>query len=104
MIYRLAPGRGAEILHRFDEVPVGFAPNVGGCNPCCELVPGPDGAMYGATESGGDGYGVIFRITPDGMHDLPGTVGIACNSLLPMSDGSVFGTTTWAERLAKDGA
>ncbi|MGA2659094.1 MAG: choice-of-anchor tandem repeat GloVer-containing protein [Verrucomicrobiota bacterium] len=45
-----------------------FTTNRGdGCQPCAELMPGNDGALYGtACNGGGGGCGTVFRINPDG--------------------------------------
>jgi len=35
-----------------------------GANPQARVIFGPDGALYGTTEYGGQGYGVVFRLAP----------------------------------------
>ena len=35
-----------------------------GAYPMARVVIGPDGALYGTTSGGGDGYGTVFKLTP----------------------------------------
>jgi uncharacterized repeat protein (TIGR03803 family) len=43
-----------------------FAGGSDGANPQTPLLFGSDGYFYGATTSGGDGFGTIYRLRPDG--------------------------------------
>lgn len=70
--------------------------------PDAALVPGPDGAMYGTTLSGGnDDYGTIFRVTTAGgfstLLEFTGAAGARAgavpNGLALGSDGAFYGTT-----------
>ncbi len=69
VVFSLAPDAGKtdwtySVLYNFcsrahcrdGEIPVGT------------LVLGPDGSLYGVTEFGGDGEGVIFELTPNAKH------------------------------------
>lgn len=100
LIYRLAPGREAEVVYRFKGIAEASDPNAGGANPNTELRLGPDGALYGATERGGaHGNGVIFRLSPEGaysvLHHFRLEDGQSARGILPMADGSLYGTTSW---------
>jgi len=79
----------------------GILSKVTGLNPRAPLVQGPDGTLYGTTSSlgGGDGYGTVFKIQPDGT----GFTVVKCftNSVdgatpyagLVLSGGTLYGTT-----------
>lgn len=85
LIFRIAPGQGEEILHTFGSVENGGDPNVGGANPTCPLVIGADGAFYGCTSYGGaHGFGVIYRITSDGVF------GVLHEFTVSQSGGGIF--------------
>jgi uncharacterized repeat protein (TIGR03803 family) len=71
-----------------------------GMNPYREsLVEGTDGNFYGTAEmGGGDNYGVVFKMTPDGtltlIHDFVGTDGEYPGSgLVQDAAGNLYGTT-----------
>lgn len=62
------------------------------------LIQGNDGAFYGATPSGGEGYGTIFKMTPAGnittLHSFNFTDGSTpLGTLLEDTDGKLYGTT-----------
>lgn len=100
LIFRVAPGREAEVLHEFNSIASGNDPNTGGANPSTAIRLGPDGAFYGATDMGGAyGNGVAYRLSPEGafsvVHEFRYEDGISPNCVLPMPDGSLYGTTGW---------
>lgn len=100
LIYRLAPGREAEVLYQFNPVDSGYDPNVGGANPSTVIRLGSDGALYGATDNGGAyGNGVVYRLSPEGaysvLHEFRFEDGQSPTNVLPMPDGSLYGTTGW---------
>jgi uncharacterized repeat protein (TIGR03803 family) len=73
-----------------------------GANPDYALVQGSDGNIYGTTSSGGndgvnDGYGTIFKITPDGslttIYNFPGYTPPS-SALVEGPDGNFYGTTS----------
>jgi uncharacterized repeat protein (TIGR03803 family) len=41
-----------------------FAGNGDGSGPVARVVFGPDGALYGTTNGGGNGYGTVFKVQP----------------------------------------
>lgn len=56
----LAPSAGAQdysVLYKFGQY---------GAVPMAGLVQGPDGMLYGSTAAGGNGYGYVFKLHPDG--------------------------------------
>jgi uncharacterized repeat protein (TIGR03803 family) len=71
--------------------------------PDSNLVPGPNGVLYGITQNGGAGYpatdnGVLFQITPGGvftvLHSFAGGAGGAVPSALKItSTGVLVGST-----------
>jgi uncharacterized repeat protein (TIGR03803 family) len=67
--------------------------------PIAGLIQGTDGNFYGATYSGGaDGYGTIFKITPDGalttLHSFDGAEGANPGAALFQGNYGVFYGTT----------
>lgn len=71
VVYRVAPGQDAEIVHEFGAVADSAQTNYGGSNPSCPLIIGRDGAFYGATDNAGaNGLGTIYRISPDGIFSV----------------------------------
>jgi uncharacterized repeat protein (TIGR03803 family) len=68
--------------------------------PSAALVEGSDGALYGATFSGGtSNYGTLFKISPDGtgfeiVHEFDGVNGAdPYAGLVEGADGTLYGTT-----------
>jgi len=95
LIFRIAPGQEAEILHTFGVIENGGETNVGGSNPDCPLVLGADGAFYGVTsDAGAYGFGTIYRITSDGtysvLHDMATPIA-AVFSLIATPQGELYG-------------
>jgi uncharacterized repeat protein (TIGR03803 family) len=41
-----------------------FAGGRDGANPQARVIIGPDGSLYGTTQYGGQGYGIVFKLTP----------------------------------------
>jgi uncharacterized repeat protein (TIGR03803 family) len=69
-VYKLTPQGKITTLHRFN-INTAFA---NGAFPSAGLVQGSDGNFYGSTDGGGvrfsTGYGVLFRITPQGAYTV----------------------------------
>jgi uncharacterized repeat protein (TIGR03803 family) len=72
-----------------------------GAEPYAPLVQGADGNLYGATTvEGGDGFGTVFKITPNGSFTTVysftnGTDGIGPTSgLIQALDGNFYGVTS----------
>jgi len=90
--YKLVPGQTPVILHSFSYGNDG-ANEVGG------LMQATDGNFYGTNNLGGaSGWGVLFRITPDGqftvMHAFDwGTGASPQAALLQHTNGILYGTT-----------
>jgi uncharacterized repeat protein (TIGR03803 family) len=77
-----------------------------GANPLVALVVGPDGAMYGSTQSGGagsnphGGNGTLFRVETNGtfarLYTFNGTNGARPSTALAVgSDGALYGSTPY---------
>jgi len=99
-VFRVAPHQDPEVLYRFGTVQNGSQPNVGGANPTCGLILGPDGSLYGATESGGVyGNGTIYRIAVDGtfsvVYNLQPSDGQYVESLAFAPTGELYGAASW---------
>jgi uncharacterized repeat protein (TIGR03803 family) len=71
-----------------------------GANPYAGLVQATDGNFYGTTyNSGANGYGTVFRITPEGklttLHSFDGADGEApVAGLVQATDGNFYGTAS----------
>jgi uncharacterized repeat protein (TIGR03803 family) len=96
-LYRLTPAGVHTVLHTF-----GVADD-DGAHPVHPLVQGPDGFLYG-TAGGGiyPGYGVVFKIKPDGTgysvvhHFGPAPDGSAPSGPLTLgSGGNLYGVTSY---------
>jgi uncharacterized repeat protein (TIGR03803 family) len=80
-------------LHSFGQT------NIDGSNPSGELVQATNGNFYGATAEGGaNGYGTVFKITPNGtlttLHNFAGTDGSYPQGwLIQATNGKLYGTT-----------
>ncbi len=75
-----------------------------GADPNSSLIQGPDGGLYGTTAQGGNGYGIVFKLTPSGklttVYSFCSLTNCADGSspaagLVLSSDGSFYGTTAW---------
>jgi len=80
------------VLHSFTNNPDGASPS--GC-----LVEGSDGAIYGATESGGTNVGTFYKIYKNGdgyvkLADLNLNSYQPAGGLLQASNGLIYGVTT----------
>lgn len=80
---------------------VSFDGNSHGAAPVSGLVRASDGNFYGVAGLGGaSGYGVVYRLTPDGTlttlvaFDNGAAGGTATGALLVGSDGNLYGRTT----------
>ena len=99
-IFSLAPDGTYSVLHDFS--PAGSA-NTDGVDPL-GLTLGSDGALYGATQSGGSGNaGTIFRITTTGQFSVlyafnpQSNAGTSPCPVILSSDGNLYGTTNAGE-------
>jgi uncharacterized repeat protein (TIGR03803 family) len=98
-VFRVAPHQDAEVLYTFASVKSSNTPNVGGTNPGCGLVLGPDRALYGSAEfAGAYGNGTIYRIGVDStfsvVHDLQESDGHAVASMVFAPNGDLYGVTS----------
>jgi uncharacterized repeat protein (TIGR03803 family) len=101
VVFRITPTGKLTVLHNFCSQP--------GCtdgqSPTSPLVPGSDGNFYGTAEGGGgNGDGVIFKITPSGkftvLHNLnratDGYNPFAGNAgLVQATDGNFYGANSF---------
>jgi uncharacterized repeat protein (TIGR03803 family) len=91
-LVRIAPGGSVSLVHAF-----GLDAS-DGATPRGELLPMPDGSLYGTTSAGGaHGLGTLFRFTPNGrfevLHEFRGADGAdAEGGLVQAPDGSLWGT------------
>jgi uncharacterized repeat protein (TIGR03803 family) len=96
VVFRLTKDLGSYlILHTFE------ANSFGGLSsPYGELLEGPDGALYGATQNGGSGCGTVFKLNKDGTAYmvLRSFTGVEADGCMPygglLYDGGVFYGTT----------
>lgn len=72
-------------------------------NPAFGMTEGPDGALYGLTAEGGNGYGSIYRVVPGStptvtldLYDLINSTngGIPASGFFLGGDGNLYGTTS----------
>jgi uncharacterized repeat protein (TIGR03803 family) len=71
-----------------------------GTEPATGLIQGSDGNFYGATASGGTSeYGVVFKITPDGLesvlYSFASATWASASALIQGSDGNFYGTSAF---------
>src|SRR5262245_35913081 len=93
IVFKVNPdGSAYTKLHDFDRT--------NGANPIAGLVKGPDGALYGTTQSGGANWGVVFKINENGSgfaklyeFDLFTNGGMPETPLVSGNDGNLYGTT-----------
>ena len=70
-----------------------------GSVPLGGLTLGTDGSFYGVTAGGGSGYGVLFKVTPDGaytvLHEFTGGTDSGEPESAPIegADGNIYGVT-----------
>src|SRR5205085_10892413 len=71
-----------------------------GAYPLAGIVEGSDGVLYGTTQQGGaNGWGVVFKVTPDGhtfttLHSFTAAEGANPRAeLVEGTDGNFYGTT-----------
>jgi uncharacterized repeat protein (TIGR03803 family) len=98
MIYRLAPGQPVEVLHSFQSVNTIPTENDGGAGLALFKAEGPDGALYGTTETGGpEGYGVLFRYDVHGNFSILDSSKVGGmpipNDLVVTADGDIYGVS-----------
>jgi uncharacterized repeat protein (TIGR03803 family) len=93
-VYKLnTDGTGFTVLHDFDSASGGYT--------YAGLVQGSDGALYGASTSGGSiGYGTLFKLNADGTGftvvqdlDYSTTGGNPFGALTRGTDGTLYGAT-----------
>lgn len=103
-VFKTAPGGAFTLLHTFSSPNNGE--NSDGAQPLSNLVQGDDGCFYGTASSGGaNGFGTIFKMTPDGevttLYSFGSTTnfyghpldGLNPNALVRGADGNFYGTT-----------
>jgi uncharacterized repeat protein (TIGR03803 family) len=79
-----------------------FTSGASGASPYSGLVLGTDGNFYGTTESGGNGDGIVFKLSPNGqlnvLYDFAGGSGGESPYAPPIQamDGNLYGTTAEA--------
>ena len=93
-IFRVAADGTVTSLAQF----TGAAGALPGKRPTYSLVPGPDGALYGATTAGGaNNLGTLFRVLPGGavehLASFGGALGQTAYRLERHGDDAVYGTT-----------
>ena len=94
-VFRISPGGSYTNLYSFP----GYAGD--GYFPQAGLVQGSDGNFYGTTYGGGtNGYGIVFRISPDGKEETvctfvvwAGNGGYTVPGVVQGSEGDFYGTT-----------
>jgi len=96
MIYRLAPGQPVEVLHEFEAVDYSPKENDNGAGRAQFMAEGPDGALYGTTDTGGaEGLGVLFRYDINGclsIIDSPKASGMPTpTDLVVTASGDIYG-------------
>jgi len=92
--FKLAPDSTYTVLHQFTGTP-------DGAFPVAPLILDKSGALYGATEGGGDtgcDCGTVFRIAPDGKEKViysfkGGSDGVYPDAGLLLKSGELYGTT-----------
>jgi uncharacterized repeat protein (TIGR03803 family) len=94
-VFKITPSGVLTTLHSFcteTGCPDGAGPSAG-------LVQANNGDFYGTTDSGGNGYGTIFKMTSSGalttLHRFCSHSGCAGypNGLIQAGDGNLYGTT-----------
>ena len=94
-VFRIAPSGGMTSLYNF----CSLANCADGQYPVTTLIQSGEGDFVGTTQSGGsEGWGTVFRITPDGrlttVHSFVFTDGAApYGTLVLASNGDFYGTT-----------
>ncbi len=98
-VYKVTPGGALTVLYTFCYQ----LDCSGGSQPIAGLIHASDGNFYGATTAGGNGHGVLFRMTPSGavtpLHSFCPQGN--CNDgnvpegrLLQANNGNFYGTTS----------
>ena len=91
-VFRVDPdGSHYQVLRHFSAADGGGFPSVG-------LTSGPDGMLYGTTDAGSSGAGVVFKLQQDGggyevLHAFAIEHGWAPNELFLTVGGAILGTT-----------
>ena len=93
--FKLSPDGTETTLYNFG------AYSTDGASPSAGLVMDASGNFYGTTELGGNRYGTIFRLTPDGVETILHTFanddtdgGYPSSSLVMDKNGNLYGTTS----------
>ena len=94
-VYKITLNGGESIVHSFTNQ------NGDGASPYSGLTFNVDNNLYGTTQSGGLGFGTIYKITPDGNESVlysftnqGGDGAYLYSKLIKDSDGSLYGVTT----------
>ena len=97
-VFKMTPGGSLTTLVSFTGTSGAYL----GASPKGALVQMPDGSFYGTTQTGGSGFGTVFKITTGGgfttLVTFTGSSGSALGSgpngsLVAGTDGALYGTT-----------
>lgn len=98
IVFELSPFGGGWLEQELYE----FSCGADGANPDSALVLDSAGNLYGATEFGGDGGGVIYELSPGAngwtetvLHTFGESDGSVPNSLVRDAAGNLYGTTSY---------
>jgi uncharacterized repeat protein (TIGR03803 family) len=99
LIFYLNASGAVEVWHTFGE----SALSTGGNTPIAPLLVGPDGDIYGATESGGSqGNGLVYKLNPSNhqvqtVHEFSSTGPFSPYRFLLGKDGNFYGVAQSAQ-------
>lgn len=93
-VFKASPGGQVSTLHQFNLT------NGSGPLSVMEVKDGSDWNLYGTTAAGGNGNGVVYKLTPGGaptvLHKFSVTDGLApVSGLVQAEDGKLYGATKY---------